>query len=53
MKFVGWIPRIELGYTMPHTAVLPIELYPPSFDLDNTKILSKIIFNLISLPWIN
>lgn len=20
----GWIPRIELGYAMPHTAVLPL-----------------------------
>lgn len=27
--FFGGIPWFEQGYTIPHTAVLPIELYPP------------------------
>lgn len=57
--FFGGIPWFEQGYTVPHTAVLPIELYPPykifitNFKANNIYIYIYIILNYTYIIYFN
>ena len=49
--YLGRIPRIELGYTMPHTAVLPLN-YTHLYLINNIIIIYFIIIIFIKFIYI-